>query len=334
MQTQASNALYNAIMEAGGKDRPPMLAPVAEGRSETTTKGYMENYKNVSKDIRNQLDAKAEAVQIILTGIDNDIYSTVDACPNACEMWKAIERLKQAATRNKGKAIVNSPSSNYDQEPTMVAKDDEMSKEKEIDKVIALISLSFKKIYKPTNNNLRTSSNTNRANQDNTLRINRETGYDNQRVVNVVRARENVANWRDDTDDEHDDQELEAHYMYMAHIQEVTPDAANNSGPIFDTEPLQKIQNDDDNYNVFANDRKLPEQPKSINDTYLEEQGDTNITIDSLDMSTNGEMVDQDDNDLARERDLLASLIEKLKCKIDDNKNRNKFLGIIKQGFS
>nr|GEX67076.1 hypothetical protein [Tanacetum cinerariifolium] len=29
---------------------------------------------------------------IILTGIDNDIYSTVDACPNSCEMWKAIER--------------------------------------------------------------------------------------------------------------------------------------------------------------------------------------------------------------------------------------------------
>nr|GEZ99342.1 reverse transcriptase domain-containing protein [Tanacetum cinerariifolium] len=25
--------------------------------------------------------------------IDNDIYSTVDACPNTCEMWKAIERL-------------------------------------------------------------------------------------------------------------------------------------------------------------------------------------------------------------------------------------------------
>ncbi|GJY13702.1 hypothetical protein Tco_0383011 [Tanacetum coccineum] len=69
--------------------------PVAEGSSETTTEGYMENYKNVSQDIRDQLNAEAEAVQIILTGIDNDIYSTVDACPNACEMWKAIERLKQ-----------------------------------------------------------------------------------------------------------------------------------------------------------------------------------------------------------------------------------------------
>ncbi|GJS60314.1 putative RNA-directed DNA polymerase [Tanacetum coccineum] len=353
LQTQTSNALHNAIMEAGGKDRPPMLAPgnyvqwksrikryidtkpnnelihyclqnppykfkwtektvpVAEGSSETTTEGYMENYKNVSQDIRDQLNAEAEAVQIILTGIDNDIYSTVDACPNACEMWKAIERLKQGesinvqdletnlywefgkftsrdgeslesyysrfykmmnelvrnqcdvtnhqvnvqfllqlqpewqrfvtlvkqsqelktvsyhklydilkqhqnevnelraerlartanpftlvsqqqpvynpqnhpthythnsstksqqdATRNKGKAIVNSSTPTYDQEPTLVAEDDEMSKDKKIDKLMALISLSIKKIYKPTNNNLRTSSNTSRANQDNTL---------------------------------------------------------------------------------------------------------------------------------------------------------------------
>ncbi|GKC15488.1 retrovirus-related pol polyprotein from transposon TNT 1-94, partial [Tanacetum coccineum] len=273
-------------------------------------RGIWRTYKNVSQDIRDQLNAKAEAVQIILTGIDNDIYSTVDACPNACEMWKSIERLKQgesinvqdletnlywefgkftsrdgeslqlyysssqpAATRNKGKTIANSPPPTYDQEPTMVAEDDEMSKEEEIDKLMALISLSFKKIYKPTNNNLRTSSNTNRANQDNYPRINRGTGYDNQRAVNVAGARENVgtqvvqqsriqcynykeyghvarecqkpkrakdvayhkekmllckqeeagfqlnakqADWRDDTDDEPDDHELEAHYMYMA----------------------------------------------------------------------------------------------------------------------
>ncbi|GKE78270.1 hypothetical protein Tco_1544390, partial [Tanacetum coccineum] len=51
----------------------------------------MENYRNVSQDIQNQLNAKAKAVQIILRGIDNNIYSTVDACPNACEIWKAIK---------------------------------------------------------------------------------------------------------------------------------------------------------------------------------------------------------------------------------------------------
>ncbi|GJS67878.1 retrovirus-related pol polyprotein from transposon TNT 1-94 [Tanacetum coccineum] len=300
LQTHTSNALHNAIMEAGGKDRPPMLAPgnyvqwksrikryidtkpnnelihyclqnppykfkwtektvpVAEGSSETTTEGYMENYKNVSQYIQDQLDAEAEAVQIILTGIDNDIYFTVDACPNACEMWKAIERLKQArqkqcdvtkqqvnvqfltststrcakfcdtllmrqpvyhpqnhpthnnqysstrsqqATRNRGKAIVNSSAPIYDQEPAM-------------------------KIYKPTNNNLRTSSNTSRANQDNSPRISRGTRYENQRAVNVAGAMENVeeagvqlnaeqADWKDDTDDESDDQDQEARYMYM-----------------------------------------------------------------------------------------------------------------------
>ncbi|GKB18657.1 retrovirus-related pol polyprotein from transposon TNT 1-94 [Tanacetum coccineum] len=177
----------------------------------------------------------------------------------------------------------------YDQEPDMVTEDDALSKEKEIDKLMALISLSFKKIYKPTKNNLRTSSNTSRANQNNSLRINREQ-----------------TDWRDDTDDEPDDQELKAHYMYMAQIQEVTPDATDNFGTIFDIEPLHKVHNDNDTYNVFANDTEHPEQPESVNDAYLEEQGD--------------------DDDLARERDLLASLIEKLKCEIDDNKNRNKFL--------
>nr|GFA46470.1 hypothetical protein [Tanacetum cinerariifolium] len=236
-------------------------------------------------------------------------------------------RSQQAATRIRGKAIVNSLLPTYDQEPKMVTKDDALSKEKEIDKLMAFISLSFKKIYKPTKNNLRTSSNTSIANQDNTQRINKGNGYDNQRAVNVAGARENVGTQvRDGTNGEPDDQELKAYYMYIAHIQEVTPDAADNSGPIFDTEPLQKVQNDYDNYNVFTNDREHPEQPESINDTYLEEQGDTNITIDSLDMSTNRETVDQDDDDLAKERDLLASLIDKLKCEINDSKKLNKLL--------
>ncbi|GJS50345.1 uncharacterized mitochondrial protein-like protein [Tanacetum coccineum] len=98
----------------------------------------------------------------------------------------------QQSTRNRGKAIVTSSAPTYDPEPDTVTEDDEISKDKEIDKLMALISLSFKKIYKPTNNNLRTSSNTSRANQDNSPRINRGTGYDNQRAVNVAGARENV----------------------------------------------------------------------------------------------------------------------------------------------
>nr|GEX74507.1 hypothetical protein [Tanacetum cinerariifolium] len=104
----------------------------------------------------------------------------------------SLTRSQQAATRNKEKAIVNSPQPIYDQEPSMVVEDDEISKNKEIDKLMALISLSFKKIYKPTNNNLRTSSNTSRTNQDNSLRINRSTGYENQRIGKVAGAKETV----------------------------------------------------------------------------------------------------------------------------------------------
>nr|GEU62454.1 retrovirus-related Pol polyprotein from transposon TNT 1-94 [Tanacetum cinerariifolium] len=48
------------------------------------------------------------------------------------------------------------------------------------------------------------------------------------------------ADWKDDTDDESDDHELEAHYMYMAKLQQVSPDVVD-SGPIFDTEPEQKL---------------------------------------------------------------------------------------------
>nr|GEU49067.1 uncharacterized mitochondrial protein AtMg00810-like [Tanacetum cinerariifolium] len=344
MQTQTSNALHNAIIEAGGKDRPPMLASdnynppyeykwtdkavlVAEGSTKTTTERYMENYKNVSKDIRDHLNAEAEA--------------------------KAIERLKQGESINvqdletnlywefrkftsrDDESLESYYSKFYKMMNELVRNQyDEMSKDKEIDKLMALISLSFKKIYKPTNNNLQTSSNTSRVNPDNSPRINRGTRYDNQRIVNIAMARENVgtpmvqqfriqcynckeyghvamecqkpkrandaayqkekmllckqeeagfqlnaeqADWRDDTDDEPNDQELEAHYMYMAQLQEVTPDATDNFGPIFDTEPLQKVDQDDD-------------------------------------------------DDLVNECDLLASLIEKLKCEIDDSKNRNKFL--------
>ncbi|GJZ49258.1 hypothetical protein Tco_0603448 [Tanacetum coccineum] len=245
MQTQTSSALHNAIMEAGGKNRPPIS--------------------------------------------------------------------QQAATRNRGKAIINYPPPIYDQEPKVVVEDDALSKEKEIDKLMALFSLSFKKIYKPTNN-LRNLSNTSRANQDNNSRTNRGTGkgmsetktskgfkLKPKRAKDAAYHKEKMllykqdeagfqlnaeqADWRDDTNDEPKDQELEAHYLYMAQIQEVTPDGADNSGPIFDAKPLQKVQIDDDNYNVFANDRQHPEQPEYVNDTYPDKQGDTNITTDSLDMS-------------------------------------------------
>nr|GEU46982.1 DNA-directed DNA polymerase [Tanacetum cinerariifolium] len=328
LQTQTSNALHNAIMEAGGKDHPPMLAPGSYSQKLKTVSYHklydiLKQHRNEVNEIRAERLART-ANPLALVAQQQPVYHPQNH-PNNCTQ-NSLTRSQQAATRNRGKAIVNSPQLTYNQEPEMVAEDDAL------------------------------------ANQNNTLRMNRGSGYDNQRVVNVDRARENVAkecqklkrekdvayhkekmllckqeeagfqlnaeqaHWRDDSDDEPGDHELKAHYMYMAQIQEVTPDAADTSGPIFDAELLQKVQNNDDKYNVFAIKNKHPEQPESVNYTYLEEQDDTNITIDSLDMCNNGDTVDQDDDDLSKEGDLFASLIGKLKCEIDDNKNRNKFL--------
>ncbi|GKF81341.1 hypothetical protein Tco_0239943 [Tanacetum coccineum] len=94
-------------MEAGGKDRPPMIAPAylflsyppykfqyrvlpatldIDGTPPQPREEVIETYATILEETKKWIDAEAEAVQIILTGIDNDIYSTVDACPNAIEM--------------------------------------------------------------------------------------------------------------------------------------------------------------------------------------------------------------------------------------------------------
>nr|GEX48657.1 hypothetical protein [Tanacetum cinerariifolium] len=285
-------------MKASGKDRPPMLAPGNYVQWKSRIKRYIDtkpNHELIHYCLKNPpykftwadkevsfsegssvtTTETAERIARIanpltLVAQQQPVYHPQNHPINYIQ--NSSTRSQQAATRNRGKAIVISPPPIYDQEPSMVAKDDKMSKDKEIDKLMALISLSFKKIYKPTNNNLRTSSNTSSANQDNSLRINIGAGYANQRLGNVAGARETV------------DQELEAHYMYMAQIQEVTPDVAGDSGPIFDTEPLQKVPNND-NYNVFSIECEHPEQSKSVNDTYPIEQDEHNMIIDSLHMS-------------------------------------------------
>nr|GEZ68367.1 retrovirus-related Pol polyprotein from transposon TNT 1-94 [Tanacetum cinerariifolium] len=57
-----------------------------------------------------------------------------------------------------------------------------------------------------------------------------------------------------------------------------------NSGPIFDDEPLEKVSNND-HYNVFAMESEHPEQSESIHDTYPIDQDVHNVIIDSLDMT-------------------------------------------------
>nr|GFB50383.1 hypothetical protein [Tanacetum cinerariifolium] len=55
----------------------------------------VETPANMSPENKAYFLAEKEAIHLILTRIGDDIYSTVDACQTAQEMWEAIERLQQ-----------------------------------------------------------------------------------------------------------------------------------------------------------------------------------------------------------------------------------------------
>ncbi|GJX32504.1 hypothetical protein Tco_0242359 [Tanacetum coccineum] len=169
-----------------------------------------------------------------------------------------------ATTRYKGKEIakpITPPSesaSEEDSDPEQAQKDKDMQKN------LALIAKYFKKLYKPTNNNLRTSSNTRNKNVVTTIRnagkaktapaLKTSLHVSKGKMLLCKQAEKGVqlqaeqSDWLADTDEEIDEQELEAHYSYMAKIQEV-PNADSGT----DSEPLEQ----DDQNDVECDDERV-----------------------------------------------------------------------------
>ncbi|GJR91391.1 integrase, catalytic region, zinc finger, CCHC-type containing protein [Tanacetum coccineum] len=348
LQTNTSSALHNAIMEVGGKDRPPMLAPgnynepykyqmIAnpdtparpgiDGAPPIRPSRVVETYETEFRKFTSRDGETLDSYYLRFYKMMNNLVRNKCEVTNHQVNVQFLLQLKPEWQRNKGKEIVNTPSPTYDSELEIVSDEEATPRDKEIKKLMALISMSFKKIYKPTNNNLRTSSNTRNKNVDNTPRSNRRIGYDrltgqyeNQRAVNVIGARDNVRTQvvqqtriqcfnckefgqvareckkakrlRDLA--YHKEKMLLSCYMYMEKIQEVIQDDADNYGPIFDTKPLERY------ITIMITIMCLPmrdniEQPESINDTYVMEKDDRKITPDSSDVSGNGREADQDD---------------------------------------
>ncbi|GKD40894.1 integrase, catalytic region, zinc finger, CCHC-type containing protein [Tanacetum coccineum] len=402
--------MHNNIMAAGSRDRPPMLVtgrytpwqsrflryidtrpngdalrkcilegpytpstviipavPAINDSLEVSERTTVETILNMSPENKEHYQSEKEAIHLLLTGIGDEIYSTVDAC-------KTSHDISHASTKYKGKEIskpITPPSESAfeeDSDPEQAQRDKDMQKN------LALIEKYFKNIYKPTNNNLRTSSNSRNNNVDTSPRYknDNQTGqFGNLRTVTVAGARETVgsqvmqqtgiqcfnckefgyfakecrkpkrvkdytyhkekmllckqaekgiplqteqADWLEDTDEEIDEQELEAHYSYMAKIQKV-PTADSGT----DTEPLEKVQYDAE-YNVFANARQHSEQPESINNTCVVEKVDSNVIPDSPDMCDNDIQTDQNAKVCDDERVALANLIANLILDTEENK--------------
>nr|GEW05500.1 hypothetical protein [Tanacetum cinerariifolium] len=395
----------------------------------------VETPMNMSPANKTHFELEKEAIHLILTGIGDEIYSTVDACQTAQEMWEAIERLQQGESRNiqdvktnlfwefdkltshdgetmesyyirfykmmnemiennftvatmqvnvqflqqlqpewsrfvrivkqqhkldevsyhklfdilkqyqkevnelraerlarnaNPLALVANTQANQDPYyQTSKQRDSQLitplsesaseedndleqaQKDNDMQKNLALIVKYFKRIYKPTNNNLRTSSNSRNKHVDTTLRYKNDSQpgqLRNQRTMNAAGARENVGspvvqqsgiqcfNCKEfgrfakecgkpkklaDTDEEIDEQELEAHYSYMEKIQEVpTADSGTDSDPL-EQNDQNDVESDDERgalANLIANlkldideNKKIQKQLKKANTTLAQE---------------------------------------------------------------
>nr|GEZ84831.1 hypothetical protein [Tanacetum cinerariifolium]GEZ85493.1 hypothetical protein [Tanacetum cinerariifolium]GEZ85504.1 hypothetical protein [Tanacetum cinerariifolium] len=311
----------------------------------------LKQYQKEVNELRNErLARNANPLTLVATAQSNQdpYYQTSKSQKSYAPSSKpTIPTRSHTITRYKGKKIAK-PITPPSESASKVNSDPEQAhRDKDIQKKLALITKYFKKIYKPTSNNLKTSSNSRNKNVDMTPRYkndNQSGQFGNQRTMNVVGARENECrkpkrvkdsayhkekmllckqaekgvpfqaeqyDWLADMDQKIDEQELEARYSYMAKIQEVpTADTGN------DSKPLEKVQNDTE-YNVFANDLQHSEQSESISNTCIVETDDSNVIPDSPDMCDDDIQNDQNDVESDDERVALANLISNLKL---DNK--------------
>ncbi|GKA06235.1 hypothetical protein Tco_0685459 [Tanacetum coccineum] len=98
--------MHNNIMAAGSRDRPPMLTTGRYAQLTYTDESpkvleqkSLETFLNLSPENKAHYEAEKEAIHLILTGIGDNIYSTVDDCKTAHDIWVAIERLQQEWSR-------------------------------------------------------------------------------------------------------------------------------------------------------------------------------------------------------------------------------------------
>nr|GEW91734.1 hypothetical protein [Tanacetum cinerariifolium] len=212
----------------------------------------------------------------------------------------SIPTRSHTTTKHKGKEIaklITPPSETASEEDN---NPEQAQRDKDMQKNLDLIAKYFKKIYKTTNNNLRTSSKSRNKNVDTTPRYkndNQSGQFGNQRTVNVAGARENVGspvvqhpgiqcfNCKEFI-----------HFAKECRKPKRVKDFAYHKEKMLSykqAEQVEQVQNSAE-YNVFANDLQHSEQSESVK---------------------------SDD-----ERVALANLIANIKLNVDENKKIQKQL--------
>ncbi|GJW07702.1 hypothetical protein Tco_1570125 [Tanacetum coccineum] len=230
-----------------------------------------EIYGNTTPKKHANSDAKDEVIHMILNGISDDIYSTVDAYLDKESYHKLFDILKQyqnevneirakKLARNANPLALVAAAQHYPDDTYYQAP----------------------KPYKTHTSSLRHTTST----SCNTPKMGRSgiRYLGNPKPLELKPWDASGTSGADkdeqphDTDDETDEQELETHYLYMAKIHEVL---TANFKPTYDAEPLeQNDDNDEDDSVVLANlianlkldideNKKVQKQLRKVNATLM-----------------------------------------------------------------
>nr|GEX75440.1 integrase, catalytic region, zinc finger, CCHC-type, peptidase aspartic, catalytic [Tanacetum cinerariifolium] len=264
----------------------------------------LKQYQNEVNELRAERIARnANPLALVATAqADQDQYYQTSRShkSHAPSSKPLIPSRSHTSTRHKGKEIakpitpLSKTASEKDIDPKQAQRDKDMHKN------LALIRKYFKKIYKPTNKNLRTSSNSKNKNVDTTPREFRhfakecrkpkkvkDSAYHKEKMLLCKQVEQGVLlqaeqyDWLADTDEEVDKQELEAHYSYMAMVQEVpTADSGTDLEPV-EQNDQNDVESDDEHVtlaNLIANlkrdvdeNKRIHKQLKKANTTLAQE---------------------------------------------------------------
>ncbi|GJS52062.1 hypothetical protein Tco_0625424 [Tanacetum coccineum] len=197
---------------------------------------------------------------LLLTGIGDEIYSTVDACNTVNEMWIAIERLQQGESLN----VQDVKTNLFWEFGKFTSRDGRIKWSRITPASTRMVKVSRRRYLLSRHQNLKsnaTSSSQDKVhlptqstrgtrtvgspvcNKKDTMQLTtrdfshyakecrkpkrvKDYSYHKEKMMMCKQAEQGVqlqaeqADWLEDTDEEIDEQELEAHYSYMAKIQE------------------------------------------------------------------------------------------------------------------
>ncbi|GKB44268.1 integrase, catalytic region, zinc finger, CCHC-type containing protein [Tanacetum coccineum] len=179
---------------------------------------------------------------------------------------------------------------------------------------MALIAKYFKKIYKPTNNNLGTSLNSRNKNVDTSPRYknDNQTGQSgNQRTITVTGARVTVSSQVvQQTGIKCFNCKEFCHFAKECRKPKRVKDSIYHKEKMLLCKQAEKA--------IWQRSRRQhSEQPESISNTCVVEKVNSNVIPDSLDMCDNDIQTDQN---AEKEHVALANLIANLKHDVDENK--------------